>query len=100
MSVLTPLAPYAGSNSRVSRLIGERAMKDVLQLEDLAGIYPKLRRLEFVRRALGEATAPPSNKPRTPEKAELLRRCRYAILFRRNLKQTVIDGKPVLIITF
>jgi len=30
-----PLAPYAGSNSRASRLIGERAMKDVLQLEGL-----------------------------------------------------------------
>ncbi|MEF3696980.1 hypothetical protein [Desulfolutivibrio sp.] len=74
-------------------------MNEVLQLETLAGIYPKLRRLEFARRACGEAPAPPSNKPRTPEKAELLRRRRYAILFRRNLKQTVIDGKPVLIVT-
>lgn len=35
MSVLTPVADYAGSNARVSRLIGERAMKDVLQREDL-----------------------------------------------------------------
>lgn len=56
-------------------------MKDVLQLETLAGIYPKLRRLEFVRRACGEAPALPSNKPRTPEKAELLRTCHYAIYF-------------------
>lgn len=75
-------------------------MNEVLQLETLAGIYPKLRRLEFLRRSLGEAPAPPSNKPRTPEKAELLRKCRYALLFRRNLKQAVLDGKPVLIVTF
>ncbi|NMC49599.1 MAG: hypothetical protein GYA47_09280 [Desulfovibrio sp.] len=74
-------------------------MKEVLQLETLAGIYPKLRRLEFARRACGEAPAPPSDKPRTPEKAELLRKCRYALLFRRSLKQAVIDGKPVLIVT-
>jgi hypothetical protein len=74
-------------------------MNEVLQLETLADIYPKLRRLEFVRRSFGEASTPLSNKPRTPEKAELLRKCRYAILFRRNLKQTVIDGKSVLIVT-
>jgi hypothetical protein len=74
-------------------------MKEVLQLETLAGIYPKLRRLEFVRRACGDASCAPSNKPRTPEKAELLRKCRYALLFRRSLKQTVVDGKPILIVT-
>jgi len=27
------------------------------------------------------------------------RQCRYALLFRRNLKQTVIDWKTVLIVT-
>ncbi|NDY56228.1 hypothetical protein G3N56_05645 [Desulfovibrio sulfodismutans] len=75
-------------------------MAEVLQLDTLADIYPKLRRLEFSNRACGEAPAPPSNKPRTPEKAELLRKCRYALLFRRYLKQTVIDGKPVLIVMF
>lgn len=74
------------------------AQKEVLQLETLAGIYPKLRRLEFAGRACGEAPAPPPDKPRPPEKAELLRKCRRALLFRRNLKQTVIDGKPVLIL--
>ncbi|QLA17286.1 hypothetical protein [Desulfolutivibrio sulfoxidireducens] len=74
-------------------------MKEVLQLETLAGIYPKLRRLEFARRACDEAPLPPSDKPRTPEKAGLLRKCRYALLFRRNLKQAVVDGKPVLIVT-
>lgn len=74
-------------------------MTEVLQLEDVVGIYPKLRRLEFVMRACGEAPALPSNKPRTPEKAELLRTYRYALLFRRNVKQTGVDWKPILIVT-
>ncbi len=73
-------------------------MEEVLQLETLDRLYPQLRRLEFVRRACGEAPAPLSDKPRTPEKAELLRKCRYALLFRRNLKQTMLDGQPVLVV--